>query len=273
MAGDIGAQFRALHRKGTPFIIPNPWDVGTAKLFEAQGFKAVATTSSGLAMSMGKGDGELDFDTVFAHCRALCEAIDIPVAADLENGLGHSPEDSARTIREAADTGLAGASIEDFTGDEADPIYDFKKAVERVAAAAEAARGLDRDFVFTARCENYLHGRSDLDDTIKRLVAYAEAGADVLYAPGLPDVAAIRKVVEAVGKPVNVLTGIRGLTFPVLDLAEAGVARISLGSAMARVAFEALARAGAEMLATGRFGFVNDTDHIAPLEAAITGKK
>ncbi|MBU0584262.1 MAG: isocitrate lyase/phosphoenolpyruvate mutase family protein [Alphaproteobacteria bacterium] len=252
---DKGKIFRDLHRAGAPFIIPNPWDVGTAKLLASCGFRALATTSAGFAFSRGLPDGGVGFETMIQHCREMAAATDLPVSADLERGKGDSPESAAETVFAAAAAGLAGCSIEDHTGDAADPIYDFSLAVERVAAAAEAARALKSDFVFTARAENYLWGRPDIDDTIRRLQAFEAAGADVLYAPGLADTATVGKVCSAVSRPVNVLAV---ADFSVAALAAAGAARISLGSKLTTYAFGMVERAAKEMLDGGSFGFARD---------------
>ncbi|MGO4838407.1 isocitrate lyase/phosphoenolpyruvate mutase family protein, partial [Rhizobiaceae sp. 2RAB30] len=219
--------FRALHQAQGAFIIPNPWDIGTAKLLAEFGFKALATTSAGYAFSRGLPDGGVGFEAMIHHCRDIAGATALPVSADLEKGKGDSAESAAETIFAADAAGLAGCSIEDHTGDPDSPIYDFSHAVDRVAAAAEAARALKHDFVFTARAENFLWGRKDLDDTIRRLQAFEKAGADVLYAPGLTDIETVRTVCQAVTKPVNVLA-VPGFT--VAQLAEAGARRISLGS-------------------------------------------
>src|SRR4051812_9365283 len=200
---DKGKIFRDLH--ASTFVIPNPWDIGTAKLLASFGFKALATTSAGFAFSRGLPDGGVGFEAMIHHCREISAATELPVSADLEKGKGDSPESAGETIFAAAAAGLAGCSIEDYAGDSASPIYEFGLAVERVAAAADAARSLKHDFMFTARCENFLRGRSDLDDTIRRLQAYEKAGADVLYAPGLTDVETVAKICRAVSKPVNVL--------------------------------------------------------------------
>lgn len=247
---DKAKVFRALHE--STFVIPNPWDIGTAKLLAAAGFKALATTSAGYAFSRGVQDGAIGFEEMIQHCRELVGATDLPVSADLERGKGDSVESAAETIFAAAAAGLAGCSIEDFSGDVANPIYDFGHAVERVKAAAQAARSLKHDFVFTARAENFLHGRSDLDDTIRRLRAFEKAGADVVYAPGLPDLATVRLVTAAVNVPVNVLV-VPGFT--VRDLSTAGARRISLGSKLTTFAFGMLETAAREMLQDGTFGF------------------
>lgn len=252
---DNGKVLRALHDGPGAFLIPNPWDVGTARLLVSLGFKALATTSAGFAFSRGLPDGGVAFDAMIAHCRELVAAVDVPVSADLENGKGDSAESAAETIFAADAAGLAGCSIEDYTGDPDDPIYAFPQAVERVAAAAEAARALKTDFVFTARAENYLRGRPDLHDTIARLQAFADAGADVLYAPGISDLQTVRAICSSVSKPVNVLA-VRG--FSVESLSAAGVRRISLGSKLTTLAFGGLQRAAREMLDDGTFEFARD---------------
>ncbi|MCT7376105.1 isocitrate lyase/PEP mutase family protein [Chelativorans salis] len=260
---DIGSTFRALHEAEGAFIIPNPWDIGTAKLLAALGFKALATTSAGYAFSRGLPDGGVPFDERMDHCREIVDAMPLPVSADLEHGKGDSPDSAAETIFAAEAAGLAGCSIEDATGDPQNPIYDFQLAVERVTAAAEAARALPRDFVFTARAENFLHGRPDLDDTIRRLQAFEKAGADVLYAPGLSDIKQVRTVCQAVGKPVNVLAT---AGFSVAALAEAGAKRISLGSKLTNLAFGAVERAAQEMLHKGTFTYAREIMPFAQLQ-------
>ena len=260
------AKFRALHSEEGAFVIPNPWDVGTARLLASLGFKALATTSAGLAFSLGRPEGRLSRNEVLAHCRSLVAATELPVSADLEKGFGDSPESAAETILAAAETGLAGCSIEDHTNRRDDPIFDFSLAVERIAAAAEAARALPRDFVLTARCENFLWGRADLDDTIRRLRAFQDAGADVLYAPGLRDLGEIRKLCASLTKPVNVVMGLPGVTFSVGQLAEAGVKRISVGSALARLAYGACLAAAQEIAARGSFNALSDAIGFAELE-------
>lgn len=247
--------FRALHHGDTAFIIPNPWDIGTAKLLAELGFKALATTSAGYAFSRGLPDGGVGFEAMIEHCREIAGATPLPVSADLEKGKGDSADSAAETVFAADAAGLAGCSIEDATGDADKPIYDFTLAVERVVAAAEAARALKRDFVFTARAENFLWGRPDLDDTIARLKAFEEAGADVLYAPGLSEIAQVREICAAVSKPVNVLAADG---FSVASLSEAGVKRISLGSKLTNLAFGAVERAAKEMRETGTFTFARD---------------
>lgn len=258
---DKGKIFRELHQAA--FVIPNPWDIGSARLLASFGFKALATTSAGYAFSRGLPDGGVGFEEMIHHCRELVAATDLPVSADLEKGKGDSAESAAETIFAAEAAGLAGCSIEDFSGDEDKPVYDFSHAVERVAAAAEAARALKRDFVFTARAENFLRGRPDLDDTIRRLQAFEKAGADVLYAPGIADIGMVRTICSSVSKPVNVLAV---PDFTVAALAEAGAKRISLGSRLATYAFAALQKASQEMLKDGSFAFARDAMPFAALQ-------
>lgn len=258
---DKGRIFRDLH--ASTFIIPNPWDVGTAKVLAALGFKALATTSAGYAFSRGLPDGGVGFEAMMAHCKELVAATDLPVSADLEKGKGDSAERAAETIFAADAAGLAGCSIEDFSGDDDNPIYEFSLAVERVAAASEAARALKNDFVFTARAENFLHGRPDLDDTIKRLQAFEKAGADVLYAPGITDIETVRTICSAVSRPVNILA-VPG--FSRSALAEAGAKRISVGSKLTNFAFGMLERAANEMLQDGTFEFSREAMPFARLQ-------
>jgi 2-methylisocitrate lyase-like PEP mutase family enzyme len=250
--------FRSLHERPGAFVIPNPWNAGTAKILGALGFEALATTSAGYAFSVGRRDSTagLTRDEVLDNARAIVNATHLPVSADLEDGYGRSPESCAETIKLASEIGLAGGSIEDATGNSADPIYEFQLAVERVAAAAEMARHCQ--FVLTARAENYLHGRPDLRDTIRRLQSFAEAGADVLYAPGLPNLDAIREVCPSVPKAVNVVMGLKGATYPVDELAAVGVKRISVGGAFARAALGAFVRAAREVKDKGTFSFAAD---------------
>jgi 2-methylisocitrate lyase-like PEP mutase family enzyme len=236
-----------------PLLLPNPWDLGSAKLFASLGFAALATTSSGFAATLGRLDGKVTRDEAIAHAATIVRATDLPVSADLENGFSDSPADVAETIVLAAEAGLAGCSVEDFTGREDDPIYPAPLAADRIAAAAEIAASGPIRLVLTARAENYLHGRPDLADTIARLQAYQEAGADVLYAPGLTSLADIRQVVTSVDRPVNVLA--LAAAPPVPELAELGVARISVGGAFAFAAYGALAEAGRELLDQGTYGF------------------
>jgi 2-methylisocitrate lyase-like PEP mutase family enzyme len=250
--------FRDLHERQGIFVMPNPWDAGTARILSALGFEALATTSAGLAFSMGRRDSaaSLTRDEVLQNARTIVEATDLPVSADLEDGFGASPQACAETIRLAADVGVVGGSIEDATGDPDRPIYEFEHAVERIAAACEEARR--HPFVLTARAENFLHGRPDLDDTLRRLQAFEVAGADVLYAPGLPSLDAIRIICAAVSRPVNVVMGLSGRAYTVEELAEAGVKRISIGGSFARAALGALVRAAREVKEHGTFTYAAD---------------
>jgi 2-methylisocitrate lyase-like PEP mutase family enzyme len=250
--------FRALHARPGVFAIPNPWDAGSARMLAALGFEALATTSAGFAYTLGRPDGEgaVTRDETLANARAVVEATSLPVSADLENGFGDDPAACAETIVRAADAGLVGGSIEDATGRRDDPIYPFDASVARVTAAVNAARSLRFPFVLTARAENLIHGRPDLPDTIRRLVAFAEAGADVLYAPGLRARDDIAAVVRAVApKPVNVVMGLSGPSFSLDALAELGVRRVSLGSSLARAAYGAFLRAAREIREKGTFEF------------------
>ena len=253
--------FRALHERPGIFIMPNPWDAGTAKLFASLGFEALATTSLGFSSSRGRVDGTLSVsrEELIANCREIASATDLPVNADLENGYADDPEEAATIIRLAAEAGIVGGSIEDAPGDPARPIYDFDLAVERVAAAARVARSLPFPFTFTARAENYLHGRPDLGDTIRRLQAFAAAGADVLYAPGLRDLETIRQVVAAVQKPVNVVMSSADPEITARQLAQAGVKRISVGGALSRLAYAAVREAAVAMRDAGSFRWLRDT--------------
>lgn len=252
-------RFQALHRRPGAFVIPNPWDAGTARILTSLGFEALTTTSAGLAFALGRRDGSVTRDEALANAKAIVDATDLPVAADLENGYGHAPEAAAETIRLAGEVaGLVGASIEDTTGDRLRPIDDFQHAVERVAAAAEAARALPFPFVLVARAENFLHGRPDLDDTLRRLQAFEAAGADVLYAPGLTRAEDIRTVCAAVRKPVNVVMGLKGAALSVAELAALGVRRISVGSALSRAALGAFVRAAREIQEHGTFRFAEE---------------
>ena len=263
-------RFRALHERDGAFVIPNPWDAGSARLLEALGFEALATTSSGFAQTLGRADGEVTLEEKVEHCRALCSATEIPVSADLEKCFADDPETAARTIPLVAAAGLVGGSIEDYDGDPASGIYDFNLAVERVQAAVEAARSLDFPFTLTARAENLLRGRMDLDDTIRRLQAFEAAGADVLYAPGMKTLEEVRAVTGAVAKPVNVLAaGMKGVT--VAELAEAGAKRISIGGALARAVTSTLIRAGEEMRDRGSFGWMSEMVSGAELARLMGG--
>ncbi len=249
-----GKRFFELHQRPGAFIIPNPWDAGTARILESMGFEALTTTSAGLAYSLGKpdGTGAVTRDETIANAKAIADATTLPVAADLENGFGDSPEAAAETIRLAGEVaGLVGGSIEDSSGNPQRPIYDFAHAVERVAAAVEAPRALKFPYVFVGRAENYLHGRPNIDDTIRRLQAFEAAGADALYAPGLTKAEDIRLVCKSVGKPVNVVMGLRSGGFSVAELAAMGVRRISVGSSLSRAALTGFMSAAREMKERG----------------------
>ena len=263
--------FRELHERPGAFIIPNPWDAGTAKLLASLGFEALATTSLGYANSLGRVDGTntVSRSEVLDNCRAIAEATDLPVNADLENGYAHEPRAAAEMIRLAAEAGVVGGSIEDATGDPNKPIYDFQLAVERVQAAVEVARSLPIPFMLTARAENLLHGRLDLDDTIKRLQAFEAAGADVLYAPGVYDLATIKTVVSSIKKPFNLVMGFADPTLTVPQLSAAGVKRISVGGAMARVAMAAFLKCAHEMKDQGAFTYVREMAPMKEVRAAF----
>jgi 2-methylisocitrate lyase-like PEP mutase family enzyme len=264
------AVFRALHERPGAFIIPNPWDAGTARLLASLGFEALATTSLGLANTLGRPDGAgaVSRSEVLENCRIIAAATDLPVNADLENGYADEPRAAAEMIRLAAEAGVVGGSIEDATGDPSRPIYDFNLAVERVQAAVETARALPVRFMLTARAENMLHGRLDLDDTIRRLQAFEEAGADVLYAPGVRDLATIRTVASAVGKPLNVVMSAADPALTAAQLGEAGVKRISVGGALSRLALAAFLKGAREMKESGGFTWVRDTVPSRELKAA-----
>ena len=250
--------FRVLHERNRAFILPNPWNRGTAQLLAQLGFEALATTSAGYAFSRGVLDGQVGREAMLAHVTELTEATDLPVSGDLENGYAHEPDGVAETIRRAAACGLVGGSIEDATGNDSDPIYELSYAAERIQAAAEAAHALPFPFVLCARAENFLHGRPDLKDTIMRLQAFQQAGADVLYAPGLTRREEIATVIREVNRPVNVLVGMPGLDLTLEELSALGVRRLSTGSALARAAFGRFLVAAKEMLTSGTFGFVNE---------------
>jgi 2-methylisocitrate lyase-like PEP mutase family enzyme len=263
-------RFRDLHARSGIFVVPNPWDAGSARVLASLGFEALATTSAGYAFSLGRPDGQraLSRDETLANARDIVQATDLPVSADLENGFGDEPADCAETIRRAAQIGLAGGSIEDATGRADDPIYPFDLAVARVAAAVAAARAVDFPFTLTARAENFLFGRRDLDDTIRRLVAFAQAGADVLYAPGLGTREAIAAVVKAVApRPVNVVMGLSGAKLTLAELADVGVKRVSLGSSLARAAIGEMIRAATEVREHGTFEFATRATPYATLNA------
>jgi len=262
--------FKALHERTEAFVIPNPWNAGTAKILTALGFEALATTSAGYAFSIGQEDStaNLTRDGILQNAKEIVEATHLPVSADLQNGFGPSPETCSETIRMASAIGLAGGSIEDATGHPSVPIYDFQLAVERVEAAAETAQ--THQFLLTARAENFLHGRPNLEDTIRRLQSFADAGADVLYAPGLPSLEAIREVCASVSKPVNVLMGLQGATFSVEELAAVGVKRISVGGSFARAAFGAFVRAAREVKEKGTFTYATEAISHTEVSAHMT---
>src|SRR6202041_1748479 len=261
--------FRALHQRDGAFIIPNPWDIGTARMLSSLGFQALATTSAGFAFSRGRLDYGVDRNEMLAHLAAMVAATALPVSADLENGFGDEPEVAAETIRLPAAAGVVGGSIEAATSRTSEPIYDFAQAVDRVRAAAEAAHKLSFPFTLTARCENFLVGRADLRDTIKRLQAYQEAGADVLYAPGVSSKEDIRAVVGSVDRPVNVLMGLEGVRLNLAELSQLGVKRVSVGSALSRAALGAFLGAASEMRKHGTFNFVDGAASSAQIGALL----
>ena len=265
-----GAAFRKLHERDSAFIIPNPWDIGTARILAHLGFEALATTSMGYAFSVGKRDGDLSRDEAIAHVAAIASATDLPVSADLENCFADDPKQAAETIRLAAEAGAVGGSIEDATGRPDDPIYEFGYAVERVRAAVATARALPFTFTLTARAENFLHGRPDLKDTIRRLQAFQEAGADVLYAPGLRTKEDIAAVISSVDRPVNVLMGLQGVLLTLDELSELGAKRISVGSSLARTALGAFLRGAREMREKGTFTFADQA--VSPRELSAIFK-
>jgi 2-methylisocitrate lyase-like PEP mutase family enzyme len=254
-----GLRFAELHQNTGAFLIPNPWDAGSARVLAGLGFQALATSSGAAANTQGRRDGRLTREAAIAHCRAIVEAVDIPVSGDLENGFGDHPDAVAETVRLAAGAGLAGCSIEDSTRDGSRAIYDLTLAVERIAAAVEAVRSLPFHFTLTARAENFVQGKPDLDDTIKRLQAYERAGANVLFAPALPDLAAVRAVCRAVRQPVNFMVGVRGKSFRVDELVEAGVKRISFASSLYRAAMTGLIEAATEAKGRGTFHYLEKT--------------
>jgi 2-methylisocitrate lyase-like PEP mutase family enzyme len=262
--------FRALHQRDGAFIIPNPWDIGTARLLAHLGFEALATTSAGFAASVGKKDYEVERDEMIVHVSVIAAATPLPVSADLQNGFGDAPETAAETIRLAAAAGAVGGSIEDASGNPEDPIYELAHAVDRIRAAAAAAHSLPFAFTLTARCENYLNSRPDLKDTICRLQAYQDAGADVLYAPGLTTIDDIAAVIQSVDRPVNVLGGLPGMELTQTALAAIGVKRISIGSGLARAAFSAFLHAANEMRNHGTFNFAENTTSLSEIAALFS---
>ncbi|HLP78752.1 MAG TPA: isocitrate lyase/phosphoenolpyruvate mutase family protein [Candidatus Paceibacterota bacterium] len=249
-------RFAALHERSGLFLFPNPWDAGSARMLEHSGFEALATSSAACAATLGRRDGKISRDEALAHVRQIVQATNLPVAADLENGFASGPGEVAEIIRLAADAGAVGGSIEDSTGDTATRQYDLSLAVERIAAAVSAARALPFHFTLTARAENYIRGNPNLDDTIKRLVAYEQAGADVLFAPALPDLAAVREVCTAVRKPVNFMVGVRGKSFTVAELTAAGVKRVSFAASLYRAAMTGLWNAAHEIKNSGTFNYL-----------------
>jgi 2-methylisocitrate lyase-like PEP mutase family enzyme len=253
---DKAVQFRALHQ-GAAFVIPNPWDAGSARMLASLGFQALATSSGAQAGVLGRRDGKVSRDEALAHARAIVDAVDLPVSADLEKGFGDTPEAAAETIRLAGGIGLVGGSIEDASGDRDKPLYDFEHARERIVAAVQAARALPFPFTLTARTESFLRGNPNLDDVIRRLRAFEQAGADVLMAPGLPDLTAVRAVCSAVGKPVNFMAGIKGKSFTVPELVAAGVKRISLATSLYRMAITGAFEAAREVKDQGTFGYID----------------
>jgi 2-methylisocitrate lyase-like PEP mutase family enzyme len=254
---DKAKKFRALHEAPGSFVIANPWDGGSARVLAGLGFEALATSSGAKAGVLGKRDGKVSREEALANARQIVEACDLPVAADLEKGFGDAPDAAAETIRQAAGVGLIGGSIEDATGDKDKPLYDVEEAAARVAAAVKAARALPFPFMLTARAEGFLRGRADLDDVIKRLKAYEAAGADVLFAPGLPDLAAVKKVCSSIGKPFNFMVGIKGRSFSRAELEAAGVKRISLATSLYRAAMTGLVNAAKEVKDKGTFTYLD----------------
>jgi 2-methylisocitrate lyase-like PEP mutase family enzyme len=267
-----GSAFRALHHRDRAFIIPNPYDVGTARLLAHLGFEALATTSAGYAFSVGQRDNTISRDQMMAHVAAIAAATPLPVSADLEHGFGDDPETVAETIRLGAAAGLAGCSIEDSTKRADEPLFEIAEAAERIRAAAEVAHSLEFPFTLTARAENFLVGKPDLDDTIRRLQAYQEAGADVLYAPGLKTRDEIATVVQSVDRPVNVLMGLPGVPLTLSDLSTLRVKRISVGAALARTALGAFLRAANEMREHGTFNFVDDAVSSREISAMLDAR-
>jgi 2-methylisocitrate lyase-like PEP mutase family enzyme len=262
-------RFRALHERPGAFVIPNPWDVGSARVLAGLGFEALATSSAASASAIGKRDGGLTRDEALAHARVIVEATDLPVSADLEQGFGEAPEVVAETIRRAADVGLVGCTIEDSTRNQDRPLYDFGLAVERIAAAAEAARALPFSFMLTARTHNFLYANPSLDETIERLRAFEKNGADVLFAPGLPDLDAVRAVCAALRKPFNFMVGIKGKSFSFSELAAVGVKRVSLATSLYRAAMTGLLEAAREVKNSGEFGFLERSVTTADLNEVM----
>ena len=268
---DKAKRFRALHEAPGAFVIPNPWDAGSARVLTALGFQALATSSGASAGILGRRDGKVTRQEALDHARAIVNATDLPVSADLEKGFGDAPAEAAETIRLAAGVGLVGGSIEDATGDKQKPLFDLGAATERVAAAVAVARALPFPFTLTARTESFLRGNPNLDDVIRRLQAFEKAGADVLMAPGLPDLGAVRAVCAAVSKPVNFMVGIRGKSFTVAELTAAGVKRISLATSLYRIAMNGLVDAAREVKESGTFGYLDRGISSADLAGFMEG--
>jgi 2-methylisocitrate lyase-like PEP mutase family enzyme len=264
--------FRALHQRSGAFVMPNPWDAGTARLLAFLGFEALATTSLGLANMLGRADSRVTRDEVISNCRDIASATDLPVNADLENCFADDPEAAAETIRLVFEAGAVGGSIEDYTGDPANPIYDFDLAVRRVAAAVKQARALPIPFVLTARAENLLHGRNDLEDTIRRLQAYEAAGADVLYAPGLRNLSEIRRVIDAISRPFNAVVGWLDPNITVAQLAAVGVKRVSVGAALSRLALATVEKAARTMMNQGSIAWMQDVPAISDLRQRFSAR-
>jgi 2-methylisocitrate lyase-like PEP mutase family enzyme len=269
-----GRQFRDLHARPEILVLPNPWDVGTARLLAHAGFEALATTSAGLAFSLGRSDGEAGISKreTLEHARMLVEATALPVSADLENGFGVSPESVAQTILDAAEVGLSGASIEDASYDSENPIFDFSLAVERMQAAVETVRRIPYPFTLTARAENFIHGRPNLDDTLARLTAFEKAGADVLYAPGLPSEDAIRLACSSVSKPFNYVAGVGPTRLNLEQLRALGVRRVTLGSSLARLAFSTVLDAAMKLKRDGTFDYLRDIRSVGEMNGIVAGR-
>lgn len=263
--------FVALHERPGAFVIANPFDAGSARMLASLGFEALATSSGAKAAILGRRDGRVSRAEALAHARLIVEATDLPVSADLEKGFGDRPEDAATTIREAIGVGLVGGSIEDATGDPANPRYSIEQAAARVTAAVAAARAAPFRFMLTARCENFIRGNPDLDDTIRRLQAYEKAGADVLMAPGVPDIASVARVCASLQRPFNFMAGIKGKSFPVADLAKAGVKRVSLATSLYRAAMTAAMEAAREVKDAGTFGYIERSLVTPDMNAFLKG--